>query len=202
MKILQGNIWAHLRQGYKVVVTTNIGWGVPYGTRDRRVKNNMGAGLAWQAQKYFPELPVWYGETVRALYSPSAPFVPPVEHPRYPLIFLPVKLMHPSGPHLSWAHEANLELIEAGLVRLAAHHGEIALTMPGCGNGGLHPSQVLPLLERHLQADRFVVVDQQPASRLGPLTPDEGKGLVELLDELEGIPGEPAEPAEASPVLH
>ena len=133
----------------------------------------MGAGLAWQAKKLWPELPAWYGATLRAVLGLRRQIeplpaedkrrrgMPPVQHARLPLIFLPVKAMHLDGPLYSPGQVADLELIEQGVERLNAFAGPIALTMPGCGNGGLDPLDVLPILQKHLTDDRFVVVDHQ-----------------------------------------
>ncbi len=186
MRKVTGDIWGYLGHA-KVVVTTNIGWEPAYGVgegvwggskRELRWVNNMGAGLVEQAARRWPDLPAWYAQTLRALVRPamwgedeavtgSEFWVPPVEHPRLPLIFLPVKPVHPeNGPRWSWHQEADLALIEHGLECLTKHEGEIALTLPGCGNGKLKPKQVLPLLEKHLTDDRFVLVDRQLATPL------------------------------------
>jgi hypothetical protein len=152
MKAKKGDLWEHWQRGEKVVVTTNIGW-----TATAPYWNNMGAGMAAQAARRFPELPEWYGRFCRATF----PLTPVIEHPRYRLIFLPVKpLLNRNNPEISWDQEASLDLIEAGLRQLREHHGEIALGLPGCGNGGLKMAQVFPLLERYLAEERFTVVDQ------------------------------------------
>lgn len=151
MRSKNGDLWKHWRAGFKVVVTTNIGWD----PRTRR--NNMGAGMALQAALKFPELPEWYGRFCRATY----PLTPVIEHPTHRLIFLPVKpLLNRNNPEISWDQEASLPLVESGLQRLALHKGQIALGLPGCGNGGLSLAEVVPLLEKHLPDDRFEVVDQ------------------------------------------
>lgn len=166
MKIVRGDIWAYLQGGFKIVVSTNIGW-ESFGQDHAYRWNNMGAGLALQAAKAWPELPRWYAETLLAVLGgwprdmKKQQSVPPIEHPRLPLIFLPVKPIHPElGPSRSWDQRADLTLIERGLKLLAQHHGMIALTFPGCGNGGLERRDVLPLMQTHLDHDRFVVVDR------------------------------------------
>lgn len=152
MKAKKGDLWEHWKRGEKVVVSTNIGW--DSATR----RNNMGAGMALQAALKFPDLPEWYGRFCRATF----PLTPVIEHPLYRLIFLPVKpLLNRNNPEISWDQEASLPLIEAGLQQLREHHGQIALGLPGCGNGGLSLVQVFPLLERYLGEDRFSVVDQR-----------------------------------------
>jgi hypothetical protein len=153
MRIKTGNLWDYLTT-HKVVITTNIGW------HPATLENNMGAGMALQAAMAWPWLPRWYGEFCRA----TAPETPVVEHPRLPLIFLPVKpLLDPSNPERSWDQTAKLDTIERSLEQLVAHPGKIALAFPGCGNGALSPALVLPILRRFLREDRFVVVDKQAA---------------------------------------
>jgi hypothetical protein len=78
------------------------------------------------------------------------------------LIFFPVKpLLDPLNPERSWAQHASLELIQRSTVELASFPGKIALTLPGCGNGGLAPDSVYPILKRYLTDDRFLLVDNR-----------------------------------------
>jgi hypothetical protein len=177
VNLIRDDIWGYLKAGYQLVVTTNIGW------EPRSGRNNMGAGLVWQAAKLWPELPAWYGQTLRAVLGvqgyaalkasedPVQQYVPPIKHPRLPVIFLPVKPIHPEGgSSFSPAQEANLALIEHGVARLNAHPGEIVMTLPGCGNGGLRPAQVLPILRKYLTDERFLVADQElPAWATGEI---------------------------------
>jgi len=157
MKREQADLWERWEQGHKIVVTTNVGWD----PRTRR--NNMGAGLALQAARRWPWLPEWYGDfcrrSVMGRQTPTRT-VPVLEHDQLRLIFLPVKpLLHYADPERSWDQPARLDVIRTGLARLTRHHGTIALAYPGCGNGGLKPSQVRPLLEMFLVEDRFTVCD-------------------------------------------
>jgi hypothetical protein len=162
--------------GHRRVVTTNIGW-------DPRTKrNNMGAGTVLEAMARCPEISVLYGRACAALqdalpvldlehlialnelfgYELSAASRAAMEKRLGGLIFFPVKpLLDPLNPERSWAQQASLGLIQRSTVELAAVPGKIALTLPGCGNGGLHPDSVYPILKRYLTDDRFVVVDNR-----------------------------------------
>jgi hypothetical protein len=157
MKTERGNLWDHWARGATVVVTTNIGW-------DAERRNNMGAGMALQAWRRWPELAEWYGRYCRA----TAPDTPVVEDKLRRLIFLPVKPLIAESPAYSWDQTASVELIELGLARLSQHKGEIALSYPGCGNGGLDPEAVLPALEQHLGEDRFTLVEWFAEAKLPP----------------------------------
>lgn len=146
-----GDLWDYHRQGYWVVVTTNIGW-------KSNGENVMGRGVAAQAAKRFPDLPAWYGELCRkhmervgiCLYNPGR------------LILFPTKPLDKVNPHLSWRGGSCLRLIETSLIELVKvaadeHLKQIAMSWPGCGNGGLQIAQVKPLLNRYL-GPRFTIV--------------------------------------------
>jgi hypothetical protein len=150
--ILQGDLWQMHAQA-RVVVTTNIGWDLD------TFQNNMGAGVALQAAFRWPELPEWYGRQCARLKEQT----PVLEYLPARLILLPVKpLLYESDPERSWDQEASLELIDRSLAQLAEIGGDtrVALAFPGCGNGGLDKRAVLPLIERHLKTDQFIVVDR------------------------------------------
>jgi hypothetical protein len=93
--------------------------------------------------------------------------VPVVEIDR--LIFFPVKpLLDFANPERSWDQKARLDVIRVSLTQLTRHRGPIALGFPGCGNGGLEPVEVLPLLQLFLPDDRFTVCDWEfPLEDLG-----------------------------------
>jgi hypothetical protein len=79
------------------------------------------------------------------------------------LIFFPVKpLLDPFvNPERSWAQRASVGLIRRSAIELEAFQRKIALTLPGCGNGGLEPDSVYPILKRYLAEDRFLLVDNR-----------------------------------------
>lgn len=147
----RGDIWQYHKRKHWVVVTTNIGW-------KASGHNVMGAGVAKQAAERYPDLPQWYGWLCRkykenigiCLYNPGG------------LIMLPTKPLNRKNPHLSWQSDSDLELIKIGLKQLVQcvndeHIKAVAMSYPGCGNGGLRRSQVKPLLKQYLDT-RFVVV--------------------------------------------
>lgn len=150
----KGDLWDYHSKGWWVVVTTNIGW-------KSNGENVMGAGVAKQAATRFPELPLWYGELCMkfrehigiCLYNEGR------------LIMLPTKPLDVRNPHLSWKGGSSLLLIEQQLPELYSVVQDeaikrVALSYPGCGNGGLDVAQVKPLLNKYLNA-RFTVVEYQ-----------------------------------------
>jgi hypothetical protein len=148
-----GNIWIHLGVR-KVVVPTNIGW-------KKTGANVMGAGLAKQAAEVIDKkLPLWYGEQCQRYGADT-----PVLEYELGLVMFPVKPLNELAPHLSWKQRASLKLIERSTIQLAEMYSgikrEIAIPMVGCGNGGLDPSDVRPILAKHLD-DKFLLVLEAP----------------------------------------
>ncbi len=135
---VRGNLWDYWDQGWKVVVTTNIGWDPKNENR-----NNMGAGMALQACCRWPWLASWYGEHCMRFGANT----PVIELDRLRLIFLPVKPLLPLNPAMSWNQTAKLSLIARGLPQLAQHDGNIAMAWPGCGNGWLDPEELRPAMD-------------------------------------------------------
>ena len=168
MKIVKGDLWDFWELGWKIVVSTNIGWGrgLLVGEGNRQHANNMGAGIAWEASRRWPWLPEWLGSHYRARHLQGLE-QRPVEHDQLRLIFVPVKPLKVDDPAYSWNQRASVELIGQQLVWLAPHKGRIALGFVGCGNGGLKQGQVLPALLRlemvrdHHGCGQTVVVDRE-----------------------------------------
>ncbi len=160
--IRKGNLWDFFDVGFKIVITTNIGW-------DRAGRNNMGAGVALEAWRRYPELANWYGNLCRR-HAARTPVVE-YEIPGKPgLLLFPVKPLTVADPEFSWNQRADLKLITRSAQQLAAlarrqNYTRIALAFPGCGNGSLEQGQVLPILRKHLNGLRFVVVDREPKGR-------------------------------------
>lgn len=174
MEILKGDLWDYYAKGWKIVISTNIGWSGDSksrpGWRANGVGhfNNMGAGIAHQASQRWPWLPQWLGEHYRAVHR-SGMQQRPVELPDLRLIFVAVKPLLESDPEYSWNQKASAELIREQLGMLAQHQGDIALGFIGCGNGALDQAVVLPSLLKlgivrgHLGHGKTIVVDREAA---------------------------------------
>jgi hypothetical protein len=175
MQILKGDLWDFHAKGWKIVISTNIGWterrpawslGKTY--EEGVHVNNMGAGIAAQAAQRWPWLPQWLGSHYRAVHQ-AGMVQRPVEHDRLGLIFVAVKPLLVSDPAYSWNQRASVVLIKEQLGMLAQHQGKIALGYVGCGNGAADQKDVLPhllkleLVRGHLGHGETIVVDREAA---------------------------------------
>jgi hypothetical protein len=144
----RGDIWTY-EKTHLIVIPTNIGW-------RSGGENVMGRGLALQAARKYPQLPAWYGEQCRRHGAAT----PVLCYTDAPLILFPVKPLNVAQPWLSWRSGASLVLIEQSAKELAALDlsWDIAVSLVGCGNGGLEMADVRPILDRHLSDKRFVLV--------------------------------------------
>ena len=152
-----GNLWQHYDEGRWVVVTTNIGW-------KKDGSNPMGAGVAKEAAKRFPDLPGIYGTRCKKYKEITA--VWPFSAGK--LILFPTKPLDSAQPWLSWQSDSDYELIErsakqlAKLVKILRDRGafvpRVMLPMVGCGNGNLKKKRVTQILIRHLD-DTFVLIE-------------------------------------------
>lgn len=149
IKSERGDIWKYLKT-HHIVIPTNIGW------KPKDGKNVMGRGLALQAAHKYPYFPLWYGLQC----AKSKAKTPVLVYPHEKLVAFPVKPLNEETPWLSWKSKADLGLIERSAKELAALKvsGPIAVSMVGCGNGGLEMSDVRPILDKYLSDDRFVLV--------------------------------------------
>lgn len=145
----KGNIWAY-EKDHLIVIPTNIGWKMNGGA------NIMGKGLALQAEEKYPGFALWYGQKC----IQGGLKTPVLLYPEAPLIAFPVKPLNPEAPWLSWRNKAHLGLIEKSARELAALEVDrpVAVSMVGCGAGGLDMSEVRPILDKHLSDDRFTLV--------------------------------------------
>jgi len=145
MKTIIGDLWT-IDAAWRIIPTNLVV------RRDGRAV--MGAGVALDAFRKYPQLAVELGEAIRQLHW--APLTRPVTHfPAYRLSCLPTKY--------DWRERSNVDLICRGLRQFVDDLPtldpltSIALPMLGCGLGGLPATTVRPLLERLLD-DRFVLV--------------------------------------------
>jgi len=143
------DIWSY-ENTHLIVIPTNIGW------KKDTFENVMGKGLALQAAKKYPGFPAWYGFQCRNLGCAT----PVLVYPEGPLIAFPTKQLNGGKPWMSWQNKSDLRLIERGAKELAALKVDrpVAVSMVGCGNGGLEMSQVRPILDRHLSDERFTLI--------------------------------------------
>lgn len=172
MEFSKGDLWDYWAKGWKIVISTNIGWTEPSSQPSWRARddgrhvNNMGAGIAWQAAQRWPWLPEWLGSHYRAVHR-SGMVQAPVELAEQRLIFVAVKPLLENDPAYSWNQKADPTLIAYQLGRLSAHVGNIALGYIGCGNGALDQGQVLPsllkleMVRSHLGHGKTIVVDRE-----------------------------------------
>lgn len=137
-----GDIWK-LKSDI-VCVTTN-------GVIDANCDAVMGAGIALQAKRRYPDIPKRLGK----LLQKHGNHVHYLEHK---LVSFPTKF--------HWKQNSNLNLIEQSakeLVKLMNNSNfslctRILLPRPGCSNGNLKWKDVKPILKRHLDS-RFIVVN-------------------------------------------
>jgi len=164
----RGDLWDWHDAGYRIVVSTNIGY------CPKTFRNNMGAGIAWQAARRYPGLPDWYGRQCAERGAET----PVLEREDLRLVFFPVKPFRPEDPERGWAQNASLDLIadrarQLGVIATAG--APIAMSTVGAGpkgsGGGLDPREVEELLQRELgeSSERVVLVEYDPqASRVIP----------------------------------
>lgn len=135
------DIWAAHKDGYYAVIPTNL-------TLRHDGRAVMGAGLAKQALRRFPDLDLAYAEQVES-GSPCW-----ADHYRR-LVLVPTK-------H-NWRNPARLDLVRlcvAYMDGLLVTASDIRLAIPrlGCGLGGLDWAVVRPMIEA-LPADRILILD-------------------------------------------
>jgi len=144
MKEIVGNLWDYHDAGNWAVITTN--GTLTYGNWERPLCV-MGAGVALQAKKRFPNLPTALGYYVQTSGNIVHAF------PQYKLYTFPVKT--------DWWLKADMDLILRSceqLSHLAPKDELIFMVRPGCGVGRLAWRDVKPKIEGLLD-DRFVVVE-------------------------------------------
>lgn len=151
MKHLEGNIW-HLHDfGYPIVVPTNIGW---------KANGNavFGRGIASECAKRFPESVSRWGALCQTFEDKTTTFY----DEKFNLFYMPVKPLNREAPHMSWKSDAQVELIKhslASFIILVDQNKlkQVVTPLVGCGNGGLAPKDIKPLMEKNLD-DRFFLI--------------------------------------------
>lgn len=141
MKEVVGNIWDS--EADFICVTTN-------GVLNSKGNLVMGKGIALQAAKMYPILPTILGKHVK--YHGNIPRIVPLENDTHlGIINLPTK-------H-HWRNPSDINLIIDSIKQISKMvnpDNSIAMTRPGCGNGGLDWNYVKPKVEQHLD-DRFTI---------------------------------------------
>ena len=150
MKQIKENIWNKWKEGHYIVIPTN-GY----------IKTNgcavMGRGLALQAVKRFPKLPVRLGELLEDCgnnvfaFHDVRIFTFPVKH--------------------EWFNAAKLKLIRRSCIQLNTYVSQtcrseikdlpVYIPRVGCGNGRLKWKDVKPFLLKYLDEDLFAVCDRK-----------------------------------------
>jgi len=141
MKEVFGNIWDYYNKDCWIVITTN-------GSIKTDGTAVMGRGIALQAKRRFPELPLALGQSIKENGNVL------VQCAIYRLIFFPVK-------H-KWQEKADIKLIEESARELKEsldHTEDAPEHIYMGGNGGLDWKDVKPILEKCLD-DRFVIVER------------------------------------------
>ena len=133
-----GNLWDFWEAGEWVGITTN---GI--------VKSNglavMGRGIAKQAVDRVPEIQKQLAWKLNTSGNHVYAFL------KHHMFSFPTKQ--------DWRYPSNLELIGQSCRELRTFSaGRVYLPRPGCSNGGLHWSEVKPVLEKYLPEEWFVVV--------------------------------------------
>lgn len=154
MQQVTNNIWRYLgTPNSAIVIPTNIGW-------KANGENVMGAGLAKEAAKRFPDLRHRYGQLCKfhGLKTPVM-FMDDLG-----LVLFPTKPLNLDAPNMSWQGASDIRRVEQSLQELVSLQPVMKRTvyipLVGCGNGRLRESAVLPLMEKYLQSDAFVLVRQ------------------------------------------
>lgn len=153
MKLHIGNIW-DLPLKYWLVIPTNLGW-------KKDGTNPMGKGLAKQATERYTNLPREYGIWCQRYSVSKGELLVnylPKDREKHNLILFPTKPLNVQRPYASWQSKASRSLIEQGLQQLATYTMHIAIPILGCGEGGLKEEEILPLLEKYLVGENFLLV--------------------------------------------
>lgn len=176
MRDWAGDIWDRFGKSF-IVVPTNIGW--KRGRAGYPGANVMGAGVAKEAAEKVPELAMLYGEFC-AMNGANTPVTFDMSTG---LVLFPTKPLG-DNPAMSWRGRATVEQVTRSAHQLAEmswmnrntiktnHDGDkppmpledddVYVPLVGCGNGGLEPDHVVPILKDILKDDRFVLVQYRP----------------------------------------
>lgn len=122
----------------------------------------MGAGIAKDCREFYPELYEKYRKFCKeGLFKIGTLYTQKMSDGKI-IMLLPTKE--------DWKQPSKMEYVEAALINLRDTYEkrgiyEIAMPMPGCGNGRLKHWEVLPLIERILAPTDLEVDIYHPYSR-------------------------------------
>lgn len=141
MKEVVGDLWKFHVSTNVVVITTN-------GMVKLDGRAVMGRGVAYQALRLFPDIPVKFGKKLTEKGNHVHYFMDEA------LVTFPVKHM--------WWDKADLDLISRSADELVELAGRLPgidffIPRPGCGNGNLSWDDVKPIIKKKLD-NRFTIV--------------------------------------------
>lgn len=149
MKEVRGDIWNFHEQGHWIVIMTNS-------SIKKDGQAVMGKGIAYQAARKFPELPLLLADELKAngnqiffFYNLRLITFPTKNDWREPSSLITIEV---SARHLA-------QTVDVAATRWGFNLDEVYMVRPGCGNGGLNWKDVKPILEKYLD-DRFIVVER------------------------------------------
>lgn len=143
MREIKGNIWDYYKDDNYITITTN-----------GCVKTNgaavMGKGIALQAAKKFPELPMTLGFLLNEKGNNVYAFL------NLKIITFPVKN--------HWQEKADMNLIERSCLQLVDikqqyELEDIYMVRPGCGAGQLEWEDVKQVLSIYFRDDNLIIVE-------------------------------------------
>lgn len=135
MKIVNRNIWDDVDELDYIGVTTNS-------TLKKTGDLVMGAGIAKEAKKRYPECPKFFGEIVKKRNAENGFYGMII----YNKIFALQTKVH-------WRDKSPIEVVEKSLAMLsvaagAAPHMKIGIPFPAINNGGRSVEDIMPLLQK------------------------------------------------------
>ena len=141
-----GDIWDYYDDGFPIVITTN-------GNLDSKKNAVMGKGIALQAKKKFPKLPMILGNNIQ--YNGNRVFY-----------FRDLNLFTFPTKH-NWWEKSDIDLIVDSALYLSNGTFNnripvVCMVRPGCSNGQLQWDQVKPYLEKNLPNGftKFIIVNK------------------------------------------
>ena len=159
-----GDIWKYLAKNDAIVIPCNVGWK----TGGRGV---MGKGLARDAARRWPSLPIAWGEHCRTYRENTSIGIWTVPTWCRLVICFPTKPLNQEKPFLSWFAASTVEFITFHLKSLKNLADELEtidhILVPslGAGCGGLEEAEVRFILSNYLSHPKFTHVTREEETR-------------------------------------